>query len=42
MYMYLTVVTEYVQAPATAGYGFAASVVVAGLCFVPLSVMGLR
>jgi predicted MFS family arabinose efflux permease len=41
MYMFMSSVTEYVQAPAVVGYGFAASVVVAGLCLVPLSVTSL-
>jgi MFS family permease len=38
MYMYMSGVTEYVQAPSSMGYGFSASVVVAGLCLVPLSI----
>jgi MFS family permease len=38
MYMYLSGVTEYVQAPSSTGYGLSASVVVAGLCLVPLSI----
>jgi MFS family permease len=38
MYMYMSGVTEFVQAPRGGGYGFSASVVVAGLCLVPLSV----
>jgi MFS family permease len=38
MYMYLSGVTEFVQAPSSTGYGLSASVVVAGLCLVPLSV----
>jgi MFS family permease len=38
MYMYMSGVTEFVQAPRAGGYGFSASVVVAGLCLVPLSV----
>jgi predicted MFS family arabinose efflux permease len=38
MYMNLTAVVEFVQAPATAGYGFSASVVVSGLCLVPFSI----
>jgi MFS family permease len=41
MYMYLSGVTEYVQTPAAAGYGFSASVVVAGLCLVPLSILSV-
>jgi MFS family permease len=38
MYMDLTGVTEFVQAPRAVGYGFSASVVVAGLCLIPFSV----
>jgi MFS family permease len=41
MYMYLSAVSEYVQTPKSTGYGFGASVVVAGLCLVPFSVMSL-
>jgi MFS family permease len=41
MYMYLSGVSEFVQAPSELGYGFGASVVVAGLCLVPFSVVGL-
>ena len=41
MYMYVSAVTEYVQTPRAAGYGFSASVVVAGLCLVPFSVGSL-
>jgi MFS family permease len=41
MYMYLSGVSEFVQAPSALGYGFDASVVVAGLCLVPFSVVGL-
>ena len=41
MYMYMSGVTEYVQAPTAGGYGFSASVVVAGLCLVPLSITSL-
>jgi MFS family permease len=41
MYMYLSGVSEFVQAPSELGYGFDASVVVAGLCLVPFSVVGL-
>ena len=37
MYMCLSVVTAFVQTPTTQGYGFSASVVVAGLCLVPFS-----
>jgi MFS family permease len=41
MYMYLSGVSEFVQAPSGLGYGFSASVVVAGLCLVPFSVVGM-
>ncbi|MBN9621775.1 MAG: MFS transporter [Actinobacteria bacterium] len=41
MYMYLSGVSEYVQAPSSLGYGFDASVVVAGLCLLPFSVVGM-
>ncbi|HTR75841.1 MAG TPA: MFS transporter [Solirubrobacterales bacterium] len=41
MYMYLSGVSEFVQAPSEGGYGFSASVVVAGLCLVPFSVVGI-
>jgi MFS family permease len=41
MYMYLSGVSEFVQAPSELGYGFGASVVVAGLCLVPFSVVGM-
>ena len=41
MYMYLSGVSEFVQAPSGLGYGFGASVVVAGLCLVPFSVVGM-
>jgi MFS family permease len=41
MYMYLSGVSEFVQAPSSLGYGFSASVVVAGLCLVPFSVVGM-
>jgi MFS family permease len=41
MYMYLSSVTEYVQTPRSAGYGFSASIVVAGLSLVPFSIFSL-
>jgi MFS family permease len=41
MYMYLSGVSEFVQAPSTLGYGFGASVVVAGLCLLPFSIVGM-
>lgn len=41
MYMYLSGVTEYVQTPEASGYGFGASVVLAGLCLVPFSIFSV-
>lgn len=41
MYMFLTLVTEFVQEPSTLAYGLGASTLVAGLCLVPFSVMSL-
>lgn len=41
MYMYISAVTAYVQTPRTTGYGFSASVVLAGLCLVPFSVLSI-
>jgi predicted MFS family arabinose efflux permease len=41
MYMNLSVVTEFVQLPRGIGFGFSASVVVAGLCLIPLSIFSL-
>jgi MFS family permease len=41
LYMFLTVVTEFVQTPASAGFGFGATTVVAGLCLVPFSLTSL-
>jgi predicted MFS family arabinose efflux permease len=38
MYMALSGVTEFAQLPSSGGYGFSASVVVAGLILIPLSV----
>lgn len=40
MYLLLTLVTRYVQTPATTGYGFGVDVFVAGLVLVPFSAMG--
>lgn len=37
MYINLSAVTAFVQTPRSAGYGFSASVVVAGLCLVPFA-----
>jgi MFS family permease len=41
MYLNLSVVTAFVQAPAAGGYGFDASVLTAGLCLVPFSITSL-
>ncbi len=41
MYMYLSGVTTFVQSPSENGYGFGASVVIAGLCLVPFSITSL-
>jgi predicted MFS family arabinose efflux permease len=41
MYIDLSVVTAFVQAPQSTGYGFGASVLTAGLCLVPFSIMSL-
>lgn len=41
MYMNLSAVTEFVQAPRATGYGFSASVVLAGLSLVPFSVLSI-
>jgi len=41
MYMFLTLVTEFVQEPVSGGYGFGSSTLVAGLCLVPFSVLSL-
>src|ERR1700689_3419183 len=38
MFLLLPIIVEFVQIPRSAGYGFAASVVVSGLVLVPLSV----
>ena len=38
MYLLLSLMTRFVQTPASAGYGFGASVVVAGLVLLPFSV----
>jgi MFS family permease len=38
MYLFLPIVIEFVQIPATHGYGFGSSILVSGLVFVPLSV----
>jgi MFS family permease len=41
MYMYISAVTAYVQTPRETGYGFSASVVLAGLCLVPFSIFSI-
>jgi MFS family permease len=41
MYMNLSAMTEFVQLPHSTGFGFAASVVMAGLILVPLSILML-
>jgi MFS family permease len=41
LYMFLTVITEFVQTPSAQGFGFGASTTVAGLCLVPFSVCSL-
>lgn len=41
MYVDLSVVTAFVQAPAAGGYGFDATVLTAGLCLVPFSLASL-
>jgi MFS family permease len=38
MYLFLPIIIEFVQIPATNGYGFGSSILVSGLVFVPLSV----
>jgi MFS family permease len=41
LYMFLTVITEFVQTPSAEGFGFGASTLVAGLCLVPFSAASL-
>ena len=41
MYMFLPLLTDYVQTPARVGYGFGASVVMAGLMLLPFSVLSV-
>jgi predicted MFS family arabinose efflux permease len=41
LYMFLTVITEFVQTPSSQGFGFGGSTLVAGLCLVPFSVASL-
>ena len=38
MYLFLPIVIEFVQIPVASGYGFASSILVSGLVFVPLSI----
>jgi MFS family permease len=40
-YMYLTLVTAFVQAPPRAGYGFDSSALTAGLCLLPFAALSL-
>jgi MFS family permease len=39
LYMFLTVVTEFVQTPSSEGFGFGGTTLVAGLCLVPFSLI---
>ncbi|PTL58274.1 MFS transporter [Paraconexibacter algicola] len=41
LYIDLSIVTAFVQAPSAGGYGFDATVLAAGLCLVPFSVMSV-
>jgi predicted MFS family arabinose efflux permease len=41
LYMFLTVITEFVQTPSAEGFGFGASTLVAGLVLVPFSLTSL-
>ena len=41
LYMFLTIVTEFVQEPSALSYGLGASTLLAGLCLLPFSVMSL-
>jgi MFS family permease len=41
LYMFLTLVTEFVQMPEDSGYGFGASTLAAGLCLLPFSLTSL-
>lgn len=40
-YMFLTLITEFIQEPRTLSYGLGATTLLAGLCVVPFSVMSL-
>lgn len=41
LYIFLTVVTEFVQNPTEAGFGFGVTALVAGFCLVPFSIFSL-
>ena len=41
LYVFITAITEFVQAPPSGGYGFGVSTLVAGLVLVPFSVLSL-
>jgi MFS family permease len=41
MYVFITAITEFIQAPASAGYGFGVSTLVAGLVLLPFSLISL-
>lgn len=41
LYVFITAITEFIQAPSSAGYGFGVSTLVAGLVLVPFSVISL-
>jgi MFS family permease len=41
LYMFLTLVTEFVQEPLSGGFGFGSSTLTAGLCLVPFSVTSI-
>ncbi len=41
LYVFITAITEFIQAPSSAGYGFGGSTLVAGLALVPFSVISL-
>ncbi|MGE0067553.1 MAG: MFS transporter [Solirubrobacterales bacterium] len=41
LYMFLSVVTEFVQTPPTEGFGFGATTLTAGLCLLPFSILSL-
>lgn len=41
LYTFLTVITEFVQTPSTAGFGFGMSTLMAGVCLIPFSIFSL-